>query len=237
MSNHGVGRHGAGARMLLATIGCIAMLLAPWSANASPQFEDLRLTQDGLLISSRDRLAICAQGIDGVTLDPDDVQVRIGATLVMLSKDPMWTAAGFDKALPLVEAGCPELAVILRPGVQAERNRRRIPGSLLTDTPSKFLVFVFVASPPLIERTFLGDPPYFRIEIEQLACVGGPGASPCVAVTHGLYLNPEEFQDPRALADALGHAIGLPCAPCKVPPSPGGPQAKPIGPIVRDPAP
>jgi hypothetical protein len=214
----------------LVAIGGVAVLASIQYASASRHSREIEPTQDGLLITSRDRLAVCAQGIDGVTLRPDDARAHLSTAFSALANDPAWGGGGFDRAPAVVEAGCPEPPVILRPGVQAERNRRRIPGSLLTDAPSRFLVFVFVSSQSLIDRTFLGDPAFARTEIEQIYCFGASGPSSCLAVTKGLYLTAEEFRDRTELSVALGNAIGLPCTPCRVLPPSGGAEAKPIAP-------
>lgn len=226
-------------RLMLALIAAAAVLISQKSPSIALGDDQVQLTQDGLLISSRDRLAVCVQGIQNVSIDGPEAEGRLAAALAELANDPIWSAAGFARAAPEAAVGCPEPPVLLRDGVVAQPNFRQVPGSILAESPSKFLVFLFVAPPAFIESMFIDgpassptspSPPYFRLEHEQLHCFGGSRTGPCVVVTSGLYLTPDEFRDHDTLVVAMGNAIGLPCPPCRVPSAPSDHVSKPISP-------
>lgn len=161
------------------------------------------LSGDGLLASSRERLAVCIQAAEGADLDISVARRAVEDALARIARGPEWAAAGLDVAPPAVAVGCPSAPFLLTSGRPSTGKPAGDPELQEVKEASEYRVFLFVLPPPVIDDLFPDGT--VRVEPQEFLCDRGT----CAEVTTGLYLTPGEVNDPETLSQWLARALGL----------------------------
>jgi hypothetical protein len=145
-----VTRPGWAAAFLLAialvAAGAAGAVVAARGQGGPEEPEPLR---PGALVSpNRDRLRICVQVVR-VAVDQGRAREAVEAALRETAKHPSWRSGGLDVAPPVVDSGCPQEPVVLKPGVvfQGPKSLEGFDiaywGSVVEE-PSHYRLFVFI---------------------------------------------------------------------------------------------
>jgi hypothetical protein len=100
--------------MLAQLTGALAVVLI--GASVARSHQELQVSTSPLGVGSRDRLAICSQPAEGLTLDRDEAVAAGRAAFAELEKNPSWTAyAPYTVGGPVIDIGCPTVPAMFRP--------------------------------------------------------------------------------------------------------------------------
>jgi hypothetical protein len=222
-----VTRPGWAAAFLLAialvAAGAAGAVVAARGQGGPEEPEPLR---PGALVSpNRDRLRICVQVVR-VAVDQGRAREAVEAALRETAKHPSWRSGGLDVAPPVVDSGCPQEPVVLKPGVvfQGPKSLEGFDiaywGSVVEE-PSPYRLFVFIVPREELAAHVIGWED-FRTFIQEGLCETTPYEKNCAQVTTGLYLLPEEVGNAAFVRAWLEKALGLePLVPQTPMPPPG----------------
>jgi len=207
-------QHQSSARRLLrptviAQIVAIgAIILVGASVARSKQESQIGTTPLG--VGSRDRLAICIQPAEGLTLGRDEAVAAAQAAFTELEKNPNWAVyAPYAVGGPRIDMDCPGQPSLFRPILgQYPPNRpihiRETVAATAVDTPSPYRAFIVVMPDRRLSEVLVGEL-RGRRSTEETVC----GDSGCAEVTVGMYVSRSEFVDSSALSNALAIALGM----------------------------
>lgn len=157
-------------------------------------------------VSGRRSLGVCVQDLTGTVSDPAEILALVTDSLADLQANPLWPHTSVAGDPPVVAASCPLASPILTSRTRDSRGKlyAMIPPSSVA-TP--FAVFVFVVSEQIIERDFAREDPMFRVRPQETLCrqIGGP----CIVVSYGTYVTPEEFRDRSLRSSLFSRTIGF----------------------------
>jgi hypothetical protein len=197
--------------LTLVILGLVAAIVSLIVTRQSPPGH-VELSGGGLLVASRDRLAICIKPVAGASVNSARARSAVEDALQELARDPRWSQAAYAKTPPAVDVNCSEEPAIFAPTVtvttgSAQSSRLHV-GRRDVTAPSKYLTIVFVLPDDLMERYFFGltasEFAKYRNESEELVCEGHV----CIEVTRGLYLLSHEIIDPPLVLSALRKVLG-----------------------------
>jgi hypothetical protein len=178
--------------------------------------------------AARDRLAICVQAVEiesvlsptgeevlqPVRGDPaieSEAKAQVEAALTEVAKHPSWEPAGFGKASPQIDIGCPSDPLVTRPGMQWANAQPfgDIPGPHVSQ-PSFYRVFVFIM-PSLNHVDHLLGGTSRRVAVQEFLSANLYKEGPTlVEVTSAIYVTPEEIEAGGPfLSRLLSAGVGL----------------------------
>lgn len=216
--------------LALVTIGLAAILANFTLRQSSPS--RVEFSGDALLITSRERLAICIKPVAGALVDTAHARSIVESVLQELGQSSRWQQTAYTKAVPVVETVCNERPSVLDPnvtvteGVDISIRQREDPP--MSQALSKYRVIIFVMPENMMERYFVGlterRQAILRREAEEVYCEGHV----CFEVTTGLYLTPIEIIDRPLVYTALEVTLGLADVTDRLTPSAKGTLSIPV---------
>ena len=206
---------------LLVVLGALLPLFL-WSRSGDA-LEDGRapFRPDGLKAASRDRLALCVQGIDGATVDGETAIASVRTALQRAQRQPAWSILKISDGPAVVAYGCP-LPPVLEPSGPVVSFMVHDLTSRRVDVASAYRVFLFVMREADVQRAFGTDTLYSRAANEEMLCAPAQTVTGerCQSVTTGVYLTQGELNDPAALEYAILRGLELTSIPTNLPHNP-----------------
>jgi hypothetical protein len=200
---------------ILGFVGMVAssMIIRPSSVNLGHSSSQVRMSRDALLITSRERLAICVKAVAGASIDSTRARHVVESVLVELSQSARWSRTAYAKAPPVVDVDCAERPSILDPGVVVSmigndairlRDQPKTP-----DLFSKYRLIIYVVPESVIQHYFFGMSRSFdvrsRREGEEFMCTDHV----CSEVTTGIYLTENEMINLRIARLVVEYTLGF----------------------------
>jgi hypothetical protein len=189
-------------------VAVVALVLIGASAVRSNQEQQIGTTPLG--VGTRDRLAICVQAAEGLTLERDEAIAAAQAAFAELEKSPGWAVyAPFAIGGPQIDLGCPSQPALFRPILgqyppARPTNFRETVAATVVDTPSPYRAFIVVMPDQRLSEVLVPEL-RGRRSTEETVCPD----SNCAEVTVGIYISHSEFIDPARLGSALAIALGI----------------------------
>lgn len=188
-------------------IGKLALIIGTVMTVASltlfgltrPGASHAELSGNGLLVTTRNDLAICVEtSPDLKAKGHDDVAAVSQAVQELRARETGWSETQYGDS-PTVTGSCPDGYVAPPP---ARRDRGQSVGPGPTKDPAAERLLVFVADLPSSETGAARDVDYAPYEF---LCEGDQ----CWEVTSALFVSPSTAHDPTALAEALRYGLGF----------------------------
>lgn len=179
-------------------------------ASVARSKQDPHVGTTPLGVGSRDRLAICIQPAEGLTLDPGDAIAAARAAFAELEKSPGWSPyAPYAVGGPAIDMGCPGLPALFRPILgqyppSHPTNFRETVAATVVETPSPYRAFVIVMPDHRLSEVLVPEL-RGRRSTEETMCPDNN----CVEVSVGIYISHSELLDPARLSSALAVSLGI----------------------------
>lgn len=162
-----------------------------------------------LLVSSRNRLAICVDGVGSAAAAVPDARQRVQQALSeVMARNPTWTrllpSAGTGALV--IDTDCPGKPYLLQSGVVWEDGVPITGTGQVVQQPSPYMVHVYLLPPEELKRVIRGQHDV-RTAAQELFCPGK--GAPCMEVTTGVYPSAAEGGNQTLLRQWLGRGLGL----------------------------
>lgn len=205
----------------LAVLAALLPLLM-WS-RIGDALEDGRgpFRDDGLRAATRDHLALCVEGVNGASIDPDSAVANVRSALQRAHARPAWGILRIPDNPTVVMYGCPSPPLI-QPSGPAMSFLQRDGMRKYVDIASEFRVFLFIMREADVQLSFGTDHLHFRAANEEMLCAPAQTETGkrCGVVTSGVYLTVSEHNDPSSLEYAILRGLNLVEAPRNLPHNP-----------------
>jgi hypothetical protein len=189
-------------------VAILAIVLIGASVARSKQESQIGTTPLG--VGTRDRLAICIQPAEGLTLGKDEAASAVQAAFPEVEMNPGWAVyAPYAVGGPQIDLGCPTVPAFFRPTDNSypPSSPTSRPGRLaatVVQSPGPYRTYVIVLPDARLSAVLVSDL-LGRRSAEEDMC----GGASCAEVTSGIYISESEFRNPSRLAAALVVGLGI----------------------------